>query len=578
MCGIFGLSGFEKSNIERARTALHAQKHRGPDQWNDYMDDQVYMGQRRLSIIDLSENGRQPMTNNDHSVWITVNGEIYNFQTLRKQLEQKYFFKSKSDSEVIVHGYCEWGLEGLLERIDGMFAICIYDKSKNAIFLVRDRVGIKPLYYSVINNQLVWSSELKSIREFWGEDNLSIDYTAVYDFLTYQYVPAPKSLFKDVFKLEPAHFVKYDLASGALTNHRYWQLQTNERRTTRSEAEAEVYRLSKKSVEEQMVSDVPVGFFLSGGIDSSSVVALAREGNEHVTTFTIGFDNDPDDETKYAAMVAERYKTNHISRTLDGATTATLFAKIKEWYDEPFGDISCFPTYLVSKISREHATVVLTGDGGDELFAGYKWYAAFQLIQKFNLRFLRFVHPAVQPFLYKSNVIGRFAKKMEWLLLNEFELYTRLMGGLLRHEKESKRKTWNIPDSYDDYWYFRKYYRPDLPTVKRLQFLDFHTYLPDDILTKVDRVSMAVSLECRVPLLSRELIEYTFSLPQEMLLAGGKLKGLMKSSFKEILPGAILDREKKGFSPPIRYWRSDLYKNHKTRHFKILNEVFGFKI
>lgn len=578
MCGIFGFSGFKNADLARARGALDMLTHRGPDQWNEFYDEAVYLGHRRLSIIDLSENGKQPMTNEAASVWVTVNGEIYNFQDLRAQLQSKYHFVSKSDSEVVVHGYSEWGLKGLLDRMDGMYAICIYDKVINKIFLVRDRVGIKPLYYSLQGKQLVWASELKSIREFFGEKNLEVDYTAVYDFLTYQYVPAPKSLFRNIFKLEPAHLIEYDINTNKHTSQRYWQLKTEEREEIDSpRAEQEVYRLLKKSITEQMVSDVPVGFFLSGGMDSSTVVALAHEQNNNITTFTIGFANDPNDETQYAKMVADKFKTNHISRTLDGAATAALFPRIKEWYDEPFGDISCFPTYLVSKVSKEFATVVLTGDGGDELFGGYKWYTAFQLISKYNLRALRFLRPLLNPFLYRSDAIGKLSKKMEWLLLSELELYTRLMGGLIREEKETFKKQWSIPADYDDYWYFRKYLRSDLPLIKRLQYLDFHTYLPDDILTKVDRVSMAVSLECRVPFLSKELIEYVFSLPQQVVLPNGRLKGLMKKAFAQLLPQVILDRDKRGFSPPIQFWRKELYQQHKTRHYKILSEVFGFK-
>jgi asparagine synthase (glutamine-hydrolysing) len=578
MCGIFGCGNFRSSQVEKAREALHTLSHRGPDQWNEYINDKVYIGHRRLSIIDLSENGRQPMTNADKSVWITVNGEIYNFRELRAQLQNKYPFQSKSDSEVILHGYTEWGIQGLLDRIDGMFSIQIYDKKQQKIFLARDRVGIKPLYYSVDDGQLVWASELKSLRMFKGEENLEIDYTAVYDFLTYQYVPAPKSLFKKIYKLEPAHVIQYDLPSGDFTNQCYWKLDPAEQHVNESEAEREIYRLLKKSVSEQMVSDVPVGFFLSGGMDSSTVVALAREANKNINTFTIGFDKDPDNETRYAEIVANHFQTNHTTRQLDGAQTATLFPRIKEWYDEPFADISCFPTYLVSSVSREAATVVLTGDGGDELFGGYKWYTAFRLLKKYNLRALRFLRPLLSTIMYKPGVMGRLSKKLEWLLLNDFELYTRLMGGLLHAEKASLRKAWNIPDTYDDYWYFRKHYRKDLSIVKRLQFLDFHTYLPDDILTKVDRVSMSVSLECRVPFLSRELIEYVFSLPEKIVLKKGKLKGLMKEAFRNLLPQSILERDKKGFSPPIQFWRKELYKQHKTRHYKILQDVFGLKI
>ena len=576
MCGIFGFSNFKNDEIERARLALHTMQHRGPDQWNEFVDEKVYLGHRRLSILDLSEKGKQPITNADGSIWITVNGEIYNFQTLRKELEINYVFNSKSDSEVLLHGYSAWGLQGLLERIDGMFAFALYDKRNGKLFIVRDRIGIKPLYYSLSNNRLMWASELKAIRTFAGEESLEIDYTALYDFFTYQYIPAPKSLYNDVHKLKPAEYIEFDIASGSHRQVQYWSLPVQERSISAKQAEQEVYFLLDKSVREQMMSDVPLGFFLSGGMDSSAVVALASLAKADVNTFTIGFDKDPDDESKYAAIVADYFKTKHHERILDGSTTASLFPKIKEWYDEPFGDISCFPSYLVSKVSKEQATVVLTGDGGDELFAGYKWYAAFALIKKYNLRWFSFARSLVNPFLYKKGKLGALSKKLEWLFLSDMELYTRLMGGLLMEEKSALRKAWAISDAYDDYWYFRKYYREDLPVVKRLQYLDFHTYLPDDILTKVDRVSMAVSLECRVPFLSRELVECAFTLPQSVVLPKGRLKGLLKDAFRHVLPSQIITRGKKGFSPPIQVWRSELYKQFKTRHYKIVEEVFKF--
>lgn len=575
MCGIFGFTNYKEDDLAKARASLDLMSHRGPDQWSDYKNESVYMGHRRLSILDLSVNGRQPMTNEQESVWVTVNGEIYNFKSIREELKNKYKFNSNSDSEVVLHGYSEWGIQGLLQRIDGMFAFSIFDKSCNKIFLVRDRVGIKPIHYSVSQNRFHWASELEVIASFLENKNLEIDYTSVYDFLTYQYVPTPKTLYKSIYKLEPGHFIEFDINTKMLSKNKYWNLETSEINVSDSEAEQHVYHLLKKSVEEQMVSDVPVGFFLSGGMDSSTVVGLAREINKNINTFTIGFSNDPNDETPFAQTVANHFSTNHVTRILDGSTTATMFPKIKEWYDEPFGDISCFPTYLVSKIARESATVVLTGDGGDELFAGYKWYAAFRMLKRFNLRSFSFLRLVLKPFLYKRNKVGRIAKKIEWLVLNDLELYTRLMGGLLRDEKDFLRRKWNIPDTYDDYWYFRKYYREDLPVVKRLQYLDFHTYLHDDILTKVDRVSMAVSLECRVPFLSKELIEYVFSLPQDTILKNGVLKGLMKSAFSKLLPHSVINRDKRGFSPPVSVWGDELYQKHKTRHFKILQDVFN---
>lgn len=574
MCGIFGFSDFKLPDLEKARDALSTLRHRGPDQWNDYFNQHIYLGHRRLSILDLSENGKQPMVSSNAAVVLTVNGEIYNFQQLRKELESDFVFKSTCDSEVLLHGYVAWGFRGLLERIDGMYAIALFDKVKNKIFLARDRVGIKPLFYSIRGKQILWASELKAIERYIGNSDLEIDYTALYDFFTYQYIPAPKSLYKDVFKLQPAEYIEFDVSTSECSKFIYWEVPTEERKIQASQAEQEVYDLLEESVREQMMSDVPIGFFLSGGMDSSAVVAIATHAKADVNTFTIGFDQDPNDETVYAKKVASYFRTKHIERILDGATTAKLFPKIKEWYDEPFGDISCFPTFLVSKIAKEKATVVLTGDGGDEIFGGYKWYKVFSIISRFNLRYLSFAKNILSPFILRNDKLGSIFKRIEWLLINEMELYVRLMGGLLKSEKRDLRKAWGISEEYDDYWYYRKYYRKDLSTIKRLQYLDFHTYLPDDILTKLDRVSMAVSLECRVPFLSRKIIESVFTMPQHVVVPNGKLKGLLKNAFKAVLPAYVINRSKKGFSPPIQMWRDQLYGKFVSRHYKIVKEVF----
>ena len=577
MCGIFGFTNFSEKKIARARKALTTLQHRGPDQWNEYCKEDVYLGHRRLSILDLSENGRQPMFDTEEKVVITVNGEIYNFAPLKEELAKKYTFKSKSDSEVVLYGYMEWGFEELLERLDGMYSIIVFDKIKRQVFLARDRSGIKPLYYSHSEVGLVWASELKAIIDFQGEKNLNIDHTALYDFLTYQYVPTPKTMYQEVKKLPPAHFIQMDLDKNKIVIQQYWTLDVEEKDISIEEAQKEIFKLTKESIDEQMMSDVPVGFFLSGGMDSSVVVGLAAILNPETETFTIGFDNNPKDETHFAELVAKHFKTKHTKKILNSTEAKMMFDRIKEWYDEPFGDLSCFPTYLVSKISREHVTVVLTGDGGDELFGGYKWYKAFEMLNKYNLRKLRFMRKAINiplNFLGKIPMLKKYAKRGEWMFLNELELYTRLMGGMLKEEKAELCKKWNIPDDYDDYWYFRKFYRKDLKLYTRLQYLDFHTYLHDDILTKVDRVSMAVSLECRVPFLSKKLIEYLFSIPQNIRIHQGELKGAMKEAFKELLPDQIINRPKEGFNIPTETWSKDVKGKHNNRLEKILKDVF----
>ncbi len=576
MCGIFGFTKFKKEDLEKARESLHTLHHRGPDQWNDYFDKDIYIGHQRLSILDLSEHGKQPMITPDEKVIITVNGEIYNFLELKKELEHKYDFKSTSDSEVVLYGYIEWGIDKLLEKIDGMYAISIYDKEKEELFLARDRAGIKPLYYGNINGQISWASELKAIQKLYENQNiLEYDYTAFYDFLTYLYIPTPKSMYKNVCKLEPAHYLKIDVRSNNFEKVQYWELEINQCNDDIETAKKKIYDLVKKSVDEQMVADVPVGFFLSGGMDSSTVVALASQNHSDINTFSIGFTDKSHDETHFAEMVADMYKTKHHKKILDEDTTKDMFHKIKDWYDEPFADTSCFPTYFVSQFAIENSTVVLTGDGGDEIFGGYNWYKRFENLQKYSLPYLRFLKVVTKKLKKQKNILGKIARRVETqFLLNDLEIYTRLMGGMLKDEKEKYRKLWNIDEDYDDYWYFRKFYKKDLDLYTRLQYLDFHTYLHDDIFTKVDRVSMAVSLECRVPFMKKEIIEYSFSIKKEVRIYQDELKGVMKEAFREILPIEVIERDKKGFSIPLSKWKKILGAN-KTKQEKVL---FEFRI
>ena len=576
MCGIFGCTQFSQEALPGAREALSTLKHRGPDQWGEQIfDEGVYLGHRRLSILDLSEHGKQPMYSEEHQVAIMVNGEIYNYQNLKISLQDKYAFKSSSDSEVVLYGYIEWGIDGLLERVDGMFAICVYDIKEAKIFLARDRVGIKPLYYAQQGEKFCWGSELKAIVSFFG-DGLKVDYTACYDFLTYLYIPSPKTLYKDVFKLEPAHYVTICLRKQELETRRYWLLDATVQEQTFEEATAQLSSLISKSVDEQMISDVPVGFFLSGGIDSSAVVCAASKLRGGISTFTIGFEDKEHDEREQAQLVATKFNTIHQSRELSQRAVDDMFSHLKAWYDEPFGDTSAFPTFLVSEFARETVTVVLTGEGGDELFGGYSWYKQYSRFRNARLPFAKFTSSMLTKLKRrcKNSLVRRVAGRLELhCIQDDLELYAKLMGGMIRSEKEHYRNMFGIDSGYDDYWYFRKYYREDLPVRTRLQYMDFHTYLPDDILTKVDRVSMAVSLEARVPLLSKELVEFAFSLPEEVRYHKNSLKGVLKETFASELPSDLLNRKKMGFCLPPSVM-SDLVGSHSCRQVKILEELY----
>jgi len=565
MCGIFGHTKIGQ-HLNASRRALDTLSHRGPDQWNDWHDQDVYLGHRRLSIMDLSEHGRQPM--GAQGIVLTVNGEIYNYKALKKQLGKKYTYQSDSDSEVLIYGYLEWGMEKLLARLEGMYAFVLYDTNQGKLFLGRDRAGIKPLYYSHIDSQLAWASELKALTSFHTEAKLTVDSSAVYDYLTYRYVPTPKTLYKDVYKLPPAHYLELDLATRQLQKKQYWTLGTTQINPSLAEAASTVRELVNQAVQEQLMSDVPVGFFLSGGMDSSTVVGVAAQHSRHLNTYAIGFDVKEHDETHFAEIVSKKFQTKHRRKVVSVGEVKKLFPNIKQWYDEPFADTSTFPVYIVSKLTKPSSTVVLTGDGGDEVFGGYNWYADF----KQNIHgYIKENYPGS---LLKRKLAAGTKSHKETVTNLEFAYYTKLMGGLTREEKADYRKQLGIDDSYDDYWYFRKFYRPDLPLYTRLQYLDFHTYLHDDILTKVDRASMAVALECRVPLLSTPLIEYLFSLPETIRYHNGELKGLMKYAFRDLLPDEIIHRSKKGFSIPTGRWQPDLMPPRTPMQVFILDEYY----
>jgi len=572
MCGIVG--GTNKAwDIESAVFSL---RHRGPDSQKTVSNQDLVMGFARLAIIDLSHDADQPMSTDDKKIWIVFNGEVYAYKELRKDLiSLGYRFRSQSDTEVILHAYEEWG-DDFVQHIDGMFAIAIHDLRTRQLKIFRDRAGIKPLYYYHYNGQFAFASELKGIEALCRDVAFEYDYTGLYDYLTYYYIPDPKTLYKNVFKLPPAHQLTYDLVANKIIKlNRYWELRVDPvgKSWTVDEASEQLREFIKESVRDQLVADVPVGCFLSGGMDSSVIVAEASELKADLETFSIGFDNDEITETKYAREVAQKFSVNHHIRILSQSSADDLFKSIKQWYDEPFADISALPTFLVSKFAREKMKVVLTGDGGDEVFGGYSRFHRFNMINKiphFPNETLRNMFTNLKLNVRPFSILHKFAYGMELLTADEISCYGVLMDAMTPFEKIQYAKDWGIPKDYDTYWYFRKYYRKDLPLLTRLQYLDFHTYLPSDILTKVDRVSMAVSLEARVPLLSRKIIEFVFSLPEDIRYCDNRLKGLIKKAYQEKLPHSIIERAKMGFGVPDRY----LNRRSERIQKKILREVF----
>lgn len=550
MCGILGGSKQEWDY----ESGIASMAHRGPDgSWIE-VDQNFVMAFARLSIMDLSVRAMQPMFSKDRQVCLCFNGEIYGFQSLKKILERKYIFQTTSDTEVILNAYLEYG-DSFTEKIDGMFAIAIFDKRHRQIKLFRDRAGIKPLYYFYNGFDFAFASELKGLEHACNTVRWELDQTALYDYLVHQYIPDPKSIYKNVYKLPPASKLVYDLTSHRILGiERYWRLKVNEtfeRKRDPLVIEEHLRYLLRKSVKEQMIADVPVGTYLSGGIDSSIITFEASRLKQDIRTFTMGFKEKPYDESSYAELLIRKYGIQAKTKILDRSQVKACRGRMKEWYDEPFSDTSAYPTYLVSKMAKDEVTAVLTGDGGDELFGGYERYRMF--LQKKSMIRSRGGEAAMR-FMVAAGLLSEEEFQVKYQ--SKFHYYATLMGKPKDQYLREAAKRLGISRDYDPYWLLRRHYNKDLPPLTRVKYLDFKTYLPGDILTKVDRTSMAVSLEARVPFLSREIIEFAFSLSQEECCPAGVLKGVVKNAYKDRIPDEILYRKKRGFSLPPDYLRA----------------------
>ena len=486
MCGILE----EKKKNWNYADGLKSILHRGPDRNQIKKYNSVCLGFCRLAIQDLSQTAMQPMSGADEKVHIVFNGEIYGYQDLKEQLSQKYDFRTTSDTEVILNAYLEYG-QDFVKRIDGIFAIVIYDERIQKLLIYRDRIGVKPFYYYYDGQDFAFASELKALEKIIDDRKLHIDFTALYDYLFYQYIPEPKSLYKNVYKLRPATMMTFDLSANKIEDvKRYWSLHVNvtvARKRKREDIAEELRFLLKKTVKEQMISDVPLGIFLSGGIDSSIVSYEAKQFNSDLRAFSIGFEEIERDESFLVQRFCQENHIDLLCKKMEGRDFRELKGCMATWYDEPLGDESAFPTYLVSKLAREKCTVVLTGDGGDEVFGGYARYKSIQLLG-------------------------------DKLPVEEVQKKYCPTG----ETTEILRKRWKIPKSYDPYWHYRKFYVEDLPVYTRMRYLDLKTYLSEAVLTKVDRASMAVSLEARVPFLAQRIVEFGFSLSQEECLSDGE--------------------------------------------------------
>jgi asparagine synthase (glutamine-hydrolysing) len=555
MCGIVGMVSADDRPIrlDELRTMCNAIAHRGPDDDGFYAKGRAGLGMRRLSIIDLS-GGRQPICNEDGTVWVVFNGEIYNYRELRSDLESRgHCFSTTSDTEVIVHLYEETGA-ACVDRLRGMFAFAIWDEREQSLLLARDRLGIKPLYYAELGGQLIFASELKAILQLRDVPR-ELNWEAVDHFLSFLSTPASESILAGIHKLQPGRLMVY--RPGAAPKVRtYWSLhfETDTKHPTSSLVER-LLALLEESVRIHMVSDVPVGAFLSGGVDSASVVALmARWSLAPIKTFSIGFPNEADSELAYARMVSKRFGTDHYELVLEPG----VFDIVEEltWHlDEPFGDSSAIPTYMVSKLAGQHVKVVLSGDGGDELFAGYDKYVVEGKQRRYG-RLPSFVRKLLESLAARMpdgatgrNFVAHFSLPPAKRYLDSITLFRK-------RDKEEllQNETFDRISSYDPCAAQAPLLSNRSHWLSNLRALDFQSYLPLDILTKVDRMSMAHSLEVRPPLLDHKLVEFAATIPPRLLLRDGQTKCIFKNVMSTALPQEILRRPKQGFAIPLGRW------------------------
>jgi asparagine synthase (glutamine-hydrolysing) len=563
MCGI---AGFVESADVGAPSSLEASqelvgrmcqviRHRGPDDEGSFVDEGIALGMRRLSIIDLS-TGHQPIHNEDRTVWVVFNGEIYNFRTLRTELEAAgHRFATSSDTEVIVHAYEEWGTNAIA-RLRGMFALAVWDAQSRQLLLARDRIGIKPLHYTMVNGRLYFGSEIKSILEA-PDVPRDLDLDALNHYLSFLYTPRDESIFRGIRKLPPGHLLTS--TRGRVHVEQYWRQPTRETfRGSETEAVSELDGILVDAVRSHLVSDVPLGAFLSGGVDSSLVVGLMAEtSGGRVKTFSIGFDEPSFDELEHARRVARHFGTDHHEFVVKPDAVEILDSLISH-FDEPFGDSSAIPTWYVSEKAREHVAVVLSGDGGDELFGGYDRYlphprvVAFDRFGRGTGRRVAAIAAAQLPHgALGKNFFRHVARDARGRYLDAIRFYSRdekcallapdVVAQLSVVDPEAR-----LAQSFEPYG--------GLPWASQMMRFDADTYLPEDVLTKVDRMSMAHSIESRVPLLDNEVVRFASALPAALKIKDGRRKHILKEVAARLLPSEILNRRKQGFGVPLAAW------------------------
>jgi asparagine synthase (glutamine-hydrolysing) len=601
MCGITGWANLDARvpPPEGARELLHSMcermVHRGPDSEGLLVANGVALGMRRLAIIDLV-TGEQPVYNEDKSVAVILNGEIYNYRELREDLEKRgHSFRSQSDTEVLPHLYEEFG-DDLVQHLNGMFALALWDARRRRLLLARDRFGEKPLFWGVFDNVLLFASEPKVLLAH-PSVKTSLNLQALRQYLSFDYVPAPLTIYEGINKLPAAHTLV--LENGKIETQRYWSLsyKTLQPPPTETEAAEHLQELLADSVRLRLVSDVPLGVLLSGGVDSSSIAALAvRASSEAVKTFSISFAESSFDESQYARAVAKFLGTDHHEERLSANLAANLVGEIGSWMDEPFSDPSLVPTYLLSRFTRKHVTVALGGDGGDELFAGYPMYRGHRWAENYARvpRLLRagLIEPLIGLLPVKTKNLSFDYKATKFVSGTKYDRVARhhVWFGSFNPDEQELLLTPEVRRASDADIYrdarqmLAECDSPDV--VEQMQSLDTRLYLAEDILTKVDRASMAVSLEVRAPFLDARVAEFAASLPSNYKLRGAKTKYILKRAIEDLLPPFVTRRGKKGFGVPVAEWLKgklrplarDLLSPERVRKAGVFNPEYVTKL
>lgn len=570
MCGITGIYAFNevgRINMINISAATNKLSSRGPNQQGSFIEQFVGLGHCRLSILDLSENGRQPMYDAEQRYVIVYNGEIYNFKILKKELERKgYKFNSGTDTEVLLKLFIEKGAD-CLHDLQGFFAFAIYDKVEKILFLARDRMGIKPLYFYHDEDKFLFASELKSILAYGIKKEM--DYDSLYHYFQLNYIPAPHSIFKKVKKVMPGHLLK--IQNSTVTHEQYYKIPYDKDRSNDGgqnylQQQKKLKELLHAAVKKRLVADVPVGAFLSGGIDSSIISSIASQYTDHLKTFSIGFKDEPFfDETRYAHLVAKKLKTEHTTFSLSNQDLLKHLYDILDYIDEPFADSSAILVYILSKNTKETATVALSGDGADEMFSGYNKHTAFYKARQGGI--MSHAVKALSPlwsalpksrnsgFSNKIRQLNRFTNGLKlqgnerywaWASLAEGSEIYGLFNDKIK-ENISNSNTKNRIAGYFDTI-------PDRYEINDILYADMQLVLPNDMLTKVDLMSMANSLEVRVPFLDHDLVEFAFQLPESSKIDKRMKKKILQDTFRDDLPPELYNRPKKGFEVPLLKW------------------------